>query len=271
VAAVGEGWCFLINAVSYIAVIIGLLMMKVTPRPRRLHHSGVKSVVEGFRWVAHTGPIRALLLLLGVVSLTGMPFVVLMPIFADRVLHSGARGLGMLMAASGMGALTGTLLLATRRGVRGLGKWITFAVSGFGLALICFALSRWFVLSLAFLFPAGFAMMIEMASSNTLIQAMVPDELRGRVMAVYSMMFLGMAPFGALTAGAIAQHLGAPTAVAIGGVICLAGGITFGWAWRPLRSEARELVLAQAMAGGEPAEEMTGQELGLSGEKAAGT
>ncbi len=267
VAAVGEGWCFLANGASYIAVIVGLLMMRITPRARNLEHSGVKSVVEGFRYVARTGPIRALLLLLGVVSLTGMPYVVLMPIFADRILHSGARGLGMLMAAAGVGALSGTLMLAAKRGVRGLGRWITYSATGFGVALITFSLSKSFWFSMALLLPAGFAMMIEMASSNTLIQSMVPDELRGRVMAVYSMMFMGMAPFGALTAGAVAQHLGAPPAVAIGGVVCLGGGIIFGWAWRALRPEARELVLAQGMTGGEPAEEMTGQAFRLNNQK----
>ncbi len=267
VAAVGEGWCFIANGASYIAVIVGLLLMRITPRLRNLEPSGVKSVLEGFRYVAHTGPIRALLLLLGVVSLTGMPYVVLMPIFADRILHSGARGLGILMAAAGVGALSGTLLLAAKRGVRGLGRWITYTASGFGVALICFSLSKSFWLSLVLLLPAGFAMMIEMASSNTLIQTMVPDELRGRVMAVYSMMFMGMAPFGALTAGAIAQHLGAPAAVAIGGVVCLGGGFVFGGAWRSLRPEARELILAQAMTGGEPAEEMTGQAYRLNAER----
>jgi MFS family permease len=271
VAAVGEGWCFFGNGVSYIAVIIGLLMMNITPRPRKSQFSGVKSVVEGFRWVARRGPIRALLLLLGLVSLTGMPYAVLMPIFADRILHSGARGLGMLMAATGVGALSGTLVLASKRGVRGLGKWITFAASGFGLALILFSLSRSFLLSLAFLFPAGFCMMIEMASSNTLIQTMVPDELRGRVMAVYSMMFMGMAPFGALAAGTVAQHLGAPHTVAIGGMVCIVGGVAFARAWPSLRPEARELILAQAMAGGEPPEEMTGQGFRLDNEKATGT
>jgi MFS family permease len=270
VAAVGEGWCFLVNGVSYIAVITGLLMMNITSKPRESRHSGVKSVVEGFRWVAHTGPIRALLLLLGLVSLTGMPYAVLLPIFADRILHHGARGLGLLMAAAGTGALSGTMVLAAKRGVRGLGKWITAAASCFGLALIFFSFSRAFLLSMALLFPAGFCMIIEMASSNTLIQTMVPDELRGRVMAVYSMMFMGMAPFGALSAGAAAQRLGAPSTVAIGGVVCLAGGVIFGWAWRSLRPEARELILAQTMAGGEPAEEMTGQGFRFNGEKVAG-
>jgi len=270
VAAVGEGWCFFVNGASYVAVIVGLLMMNITPKERESPHSGVKSVLEGFRWVAHTGPIRALLLLLGLVSLTGMPYAVLLPIFADRILHQGARGLGMLMAAAGMGALTGTLVLASKQGVRGLGKWITVAASCFGVALILFSFSRSFLLSMAFLFPAGFAMMIEMASSNTLIQTMVPDELRGRVMAIYSMMFMGMAPFGALSAGAAAHHLGAPMTVAIGGVVCLAGGVIFGWAWRSLRPEARELILAQGMAGGEPAEEMSGQGFRVNNEKTLG-
>ena len=270
VAAIGEGWCFFANGVSYLAVIAGLLLMNITPKPRKSQHSGVKSVVEGFRWVARTGPIRALLLLLGLVSLTGMPYAVLLPIFADRILHQGARGLGMLMAAAGMGALSGTLLLAAKRGVRGLGQWITFAASCFGLALILFSFSRSFLLSMALLFPAGFSMIIEMAASNTLIQTMVPDELRGRVMAVYSMMFMGMAPFGALSAGAVAERLGAPPTVAIGGAICLTGGVIFGWAWRALRPEARELILAQAVAGGEPPEEMTGQAYRLNSEKTEG-
>ena len=177
----------------------------------------------------------------------------------------------MLMAASGLGALSGTLVLASKRGVRGLGRWITFAASGFGMALILFTLSRSFLLSLVLLFPAGFCMMIEMASSNTLIQTMVPDELRGRAMAVYSMMFMGMAPFGALSAGTVAQHLGAPQTVAMGGVVCLVGEAIFGWAWRSLRPEARELILAQAMAGGEPPEEMTGQGFRLNAEKTSGT
>ena len=152
----------------------------------------------------HTGPIRALLLLLGLVSLTGMPYAVLMPIFADKILHSDARGLGLLMGSTGVGALAATLVMAARREVRGLGRWINYASTGFGVSLILFSFSRSLPLSIALLLPAGFCMLIQMASSNTLIQTMVPDALRGRVMSVYSMMFMGMAPFGALLAGAIA-------------------------------------------------------------------
>ena len=156
VAAIGEGWCFFANGVSYIAVIVGLLLMIVTPRPRDNQRSGLHSLVEGFHWVARTAPIRALLLLLGLVSLTGMPYMVLMPIFADRILHSGARGLGLLMGAAGVGALTGTMALAARHGVRGLGRWVMFAAMGFGASLILFSLSHRFWLSVLLVMPAGF-------------------------------------------------------------------------------------------------------------------
>jgi len=273
VAAVGEGWCFFANGVSYIAVIAGLLLMTVVPRPspREGQASGLESVVEGFRWVARAGPVRALLLLLGLVSLTGMPYVVLMPIFADRILHSGARGLGLLMGASGVGALTGTMVLAARHGVRGLGRWVMFATIGFGTFLILFSMSPWFWLSVLLIMPAGFSMIMQMASTNTLIQTMVPDELRGRVMALYSMMFMGMAPFGALLSGFIAHHIGAPLTVRLGGVICLAGGLVFAMTWPAMRGEARQLILAQSMAGGEPAEEMTGQGVSLEVGSSAGS
>jgi MFS family permease len=264
VSAIGEGWCFFVNAISYIAVIVGLLLMKLEPRARaRYAGSALETIVEGFRFVGRTGPIRALLLLLGLVSVTGMPFAVLMPIFADQILHSGARGLGLLMGASGVGALAGTLTLATRREVRGLGRWIAFAAGGFGISLILFSFSRSFVLSAALLVPVGFSMMLEMSASNTLIQVMVPDELRGRVMAVYSMMFMGLAPFGALLAGVLARHLGAPVTVASGGAVCLAGAAVFALTWPALRIEARQLILAQSMVAGNPAEEVTGQAVPL--------
>jgi len=270
VAAIGEGWCFFSNGVSYIAVIVGLLLMIVTPRERSGRRaSGLESVLEGFRFVAHTGPIRALLLLLGLVSVTGMPYAVLMPIFADKVLHSDARGLGLLMGSTGVGALAATLVMARRREVRGLGRWIMYASTGFGSSLILFSLSRSLPLSIALLLPAGFCMLIQMASSNTLIQTMVPDDLRGRVMSVYSMMFMGMAPFGALLAGAIAHRLGAPPTVALGGAACIAGSLVFGSKWPAMRGEARQLIVAQGMRGGEPPEEMNGQMDALGNRKPA--
>jgi MFS family permease len=260
VAAIGEGWCFFSNGASYIAVIIGLLLMTITLRERdRRIASGLESIIEGFRFVVHTGPIRALLLLLGLVSVTGMPYAVLMPIFADNILHGGPRGLGLLMGSTGVGALAATLVLAARSGVHGLGRWVRYASMGFGASLILFSFSRSFLLSILLLLPAGFCMLLQMSSSNTLIQTMVPDALRGRVMAVYSMMFMGMAPFGALLAGAIASRLGAPVTVALGGATCIAGSLVFGSKWPALRVEARQLILAQGMSSGEPPEEMTGQ------------
>ena len=215
--------------------------------------------MEGFRFVTHTGPILALLLLLGLVSLTGMPYAVLMPVFADKILHSGARGLGLLMGATGVGALVATLVMAARREVRGLGRWIVYASTGFGASLILFSFSRALPLSVGLLLPAGFAMLIQMSSSNTLIQTMVPDDLRGRVMSVYSMMFMGMAPFGALLAGVAAHRLGSPLTVALGGSVCIAGSLVFASKWPSLRGEARQLIVAQGMRSGEPPEEMSGQ------------
>jgi MFS family permease len=255
VAAVGEGWCFFANAVSYLAVIAGLLMMKVpraAPAPRAA--SAVADIVEGFRFCYRTLPILALLLLLGVVSLVGLPYTILMPIFADRILHAGATGLGILMGASGVGAMFGALMLAARRGIHGLGNWVAYSAAAFGASLIVFSFSRSLWLSAALLVPVGFAMMVEMAASNTLIQAMVPDRLRGRVMAVYSMMFMGMAPLGALLAGVIAEGLGAPWTVAIGGAVCILAAVAFGLRIPSLRGEARELILAQQMAAGSPAQ-----------------
>jgi MFS family permease len=212
--------------------------------------SAIASIIEGFSFVGRTRPIRALLLLLGLVSLMGMPYAVLMPIFADQILHGGARGLGLLMGASGVGALIGALTLAARRGVHGLGRWVVFSSAGFGVSLILFSLSRSFWLSIVLMLPVGFSMIVELASSNTLIQAMVPDNLRGRVMAVYSMMFMGMAPFGALLAGSLAHSLGAPNTVALGGVMCIVGALVFGLRLSTLRIEARQMVLATQMANG---------------------
>ena len=260
VDTIGEGWCFFANGVSYLAVIAGLLLMNMTARTRvPLPGSTLASIVEGFRYVKRTGPIRALLLMLGLVSLVGMPYTVLMPLFADQVLHGGPRGLGILMSAIGVGALAGALTLAAKRGIRGLGHWVAFSATGFGASLILFSLSHSFWLSAALLLPVGFSVMVEMASSNTLIQSLVPDSLRGRVMAVYSMMFMGMAPFGSLLAGALAQHLGAPATVAIGGVVCIIGAVVFGLHLPALHREVKQIFVALQAGGGEPSEEMTGE------------
>jgi MFS family permease len=258
IAKVGEGWCFAINGVSYFAVLIGLFMMRVT-RPMALakHASPLTHLAEGFTFVRRTTPIRAILMLLGLVSLVAMPYTVLMPIFADKVLHRGASGMGILMGATGVGALLGALTLASRTGVKGLGRWVMFSCAGFGASLLMFSFSRYFWLSTAILVPTGFCMMLGMSSSNTLIQAMVPDHLRGRVMALYSMMFMGMAPIGAYIGGATADRLGAPMAVMMGSIACIGGAAWFGVRLPKVRVEARRLIVAQGMVGGEPAREMT--------------
>ncbi|HXZ33124.1 MAG TPA: MFS transporter [Terriglobales bacterium] len=258
VAKIGEGWCFFVNGVSYIAVIVGLFLMRVAPP---IHAEGQASplahIIEGFRFVRHTAPIRAILLLLGLASFVAMPYTVLMPVFADRILHGGARALGLLMGATGLGALLGALTLASKTGVRGLGRWVALACAGFGVSLILFSFSRNLQLSVLLLLPVGFCMMLQMSSSNTLIQVMVPDHLRGRVMAVYSMMFMGMAPFGAFFAGALAERLGAPITVAMGAVATIGGAALFWLRLPSFRVEARRLIVAQAVAGGDPPEEMT--------------
>jgi len=259
VGRIGEGWCFAANAISYIAVIAGLLLMKVQCAPRVSDQSPIEDIIEGFRWVEQTRVIRTLLLLIGLVSLVGMPYTVLMPVFADKVLHGGARGLGILMGATGVGALLGALTLASRTGVKGLGRWVTITCAGFGISLFLFSFSKSFWLSAALLLPAGYSMMLQMACSNTLIQTMVPDDLRGRVMAVYSMMFMGMAPIGAFLGGALADRMGAPVTVAVGGVACIIGAIWFGRALPAMRVEAHRLIIAQGLAGGEPVQELDAQ------------
>jgi MFS family permease len=162
------------------------------------------------------------------------------------------------MGATGIGALLGAVSLAARVGIKGLGRLIAFCAAGFGVALIAFSFSRVFWLSALLLIPVGFFMMVQMASSNTLVQSMVPDSMRGRVMSLYSMMFMGMAPFGGFFAGAIAHRIGAPYTVAIGGVACIAGGCAYGRYLPKIRGQARE-IMAQGMTAGVPAQEVTGQ------------
>lgn len=266
VAEFGEGWCFFANGVSFLAVIAGLLMMTALPARPALQGSPRQNITEGFRFAARTSPVRALMLLLGLISFTGTPCVVLMPLFADQVLHRGASSLGLLMGASGVGALCAAIMLSTKKGVSSLGGWIAVASISFGVALTLFSLSRIFWLSVALLVFAGFSITLEMASSNTLIQSMVPDHLRGRVMAVYSIMFMGMVPLGALLAGSLAHAIGAPTTVALGGAISIIGGIVFATRLPALHPVTRELIATQQMSGSAPAQETTAGVLSRQGE-----
>jgi MFS family permease len=259
VAAIGEGWCFFANGVSFLAVIAGLAMMTID-RPRlAIEGSPLENIIEGFKFVGQSGPVRALMMLLGLLSFTAMPYAVLMPLFADKILHGGPQALGLLMGCSGVGALCGALTLAMRKNLKGLSLWVAVSCAGFGVVLLMFSFSRILWLSAALLVPVGFCMMIQMASSNTLIQSMVPDRLRGRVMAVYAMTFMGMAPLGALLAGSVAHKLGAPMTVGIGGVMAIMGAAVFGSQLPAIRPAAREMIVAQQMAGGAPAQEMTGR------------
>ena len=228
IAGLGEGWCFFSNAVSYIAVIIGLLLMKLESRPSAARgSSAISNVLEGLLYVRRTRSVRALLMLVALISIAGMPYSILMPIFAEEILSGGARGLGILMGFSGLGAFMGALYLAVQSETRGLGRMIAFSCAGMGTSLILFSISRLFWVSALFLIPVGFTLMVQMASANTLIQTIVPDHLRGRVMSVHVMMFMGMMPFGSLVAGSVAEKLGAPLTVGIGALGCLLGSIVF--------------------------------------------
>ena len=186
----------------------------------------------------HTKPIRALLVLLGLVSFMALPFSVLMPIFAGRILGGGASAYGTLMGAVGLGAMFGALAIAMRQQLRGLGNVVAYSATGLGVSLVLFSASRWYWLSFAALALAGFTMMMQFTSTNTLIQAMVPDQLRGRVMSIYSMMFLGMMPLGSLLAGTIAAHIGAPLTVSLGALVSFVGGVVFARKWPAMRAPA---------------------------------
>jgi MFS family permease len=228
VGSLGEGWCFFLNGISYLAVISGLLLMRLPSATRRLESaSPIQEILEGFRFVRQHNLIRSLLLILALSSLVGTPYSVLMPIFAGEILHGGPEGLGLLMGATGIGALLGALTLASRSGLEGLTRWVALACGGFGLSLIGFASSRFFWISLLLLVPVGYALMVQLGSTNTLLQSLTPDQLRGRIMSFYSMMFMGMAPFGALLAGVAADWMGAPWTVAAGGLVCLLGAAGF--------------------------------------------
>jgi MFS family permease len=228
IAAVGEGLCFLLDGISYVAVIASLLAMRVatkTTEPPR--HHVLQELREGVKYAFGFPPIRSVLLLLALISLMGMPYTVLMPIFATDILHGGAHALGFLMAASGMGALAGAVFLAARITVRGLGKIMSRTAALFGLGLIAFSLSRRYGLSLFLLLVIGFGMMVQIAASNTVLQTIVDDDKRGRVMSFYTMAFLGMAPFGSLLAGGLASKIGAPTTIMSGGIVCVLGAMLF--------------------------------------------
>lgn len=242
IAGVGEGYCFLIDGISYLAVIASLLMMRVNiAQARRAASSMLEQLKEGWTYVREFPPIRTILLLFALISLMGMPFMVLMPIFASDVLHGGPHTLGFLLGASGVGALISAISLALRRTVRGLTTMIQISAALFGVGLICFGLSRILLLSMLLMVVVGFGMMQGLAASNTVIQTLVPEDKRGRVMSYYTMAFVGMAPFGSLLAGGLAHRLGAPHAVMITGAFCLAGSVWFTTQLKSIRKIMRPI------------------------------
>ncbi len=242
ISGVGEGYCFLIDGFSYLAVIASLVLMRIAAVERTRPQKAVwHELREGWTYLMQSLPIRSLLLLLALVGLVGMPYTVLMPIFAAQVLHGGAHTLGFLMGASGVGALAGAVFLAARRTVLGLGRVVPIAAAMFGAGLIAFGFSSRLWLSLILMLFVGGAMMVQMAASNTILQTIVEDDKRGRVMSFYSMAFLGMAPFGSLLAGTLATKFGAPRTVMLTGTICIAGAAWFALYLPAIRNAIRPI------------------------------
>ncbi len=226
IAAWGEGWCFLIDAISFLPVIASLALMRMKPLDARRGSRGMLAeICQGWSYVSTSLPIRTLLLFLALISLMGYSYSVLLPVFASQVLRGGPTTLGWLTSASGIGALISTFSLALRKSVVGLPRMVQIAGGLLGLALILFGLSHVLWLSLMLMVLVGFGLMQSVTGINTVIQSLAPEDMRGRVMSYYAMAFLGAAPFGNLLASALADRLGAPTAVAVTGAACFAGSI----------------------------------------------
>jgi MFS family permease len=242
IAVSGEGSCFLIDGISYLAVIASLFAMRLNPAAvKRATTSMLVQLREGWDYVAGFAPIRTILTLFATVSLMGWPFTVLMPIFASKILKGGPHTLGFLMGAVGIGALISALSLAIRKSVIGLGRMIYISTALFGVSLIFFGMSRNIWVSLVMMLFCGFGMMQQMAASNTIIQTIVDEDKRGRVMSFYTVAFVGMAPFGSLLAGAMAHAVGAPRTVMLSGACCIAGAIWFATRLKSIRKLIRPI------------------------------
>ncbi|HTL96477.1 MAG TPA: MFS transporter [Gemmatimonadaceae bacterium] len=249
IAAVGEGWCFMVDAISYLAVIASLLAMRLAAESARRGRrtSAIEELREGVRYVSGFAPARTVLLLLALVSTMGMPYMVLMPAVASGVLHGGPHTLGFLMTASGVGALAGAMYLAARPSVLGLDRAIAIATATFGVGLAAFALSHTLWLSLALLPIAGGGFMVQTASTNTILQTIVDERLRGRVMAFYAMSFLGTAPIGSLVAGVVASRIGVQMTILLGGLACVAGASWFALELPKLRAMIRPIYVERGI------------------------
>jgi MFS family permease len=243
IASVGEGVCFILNSISYMAVLVALAAMRLDPGPQHLkqHRNVVHELREGFNYAFGFGPIRSILLLVALVSLTGMPYAVLIPVFAKEVLHGGAHTFGFLMTAAGCGALIGTVYLASRKSVVGLGRLIVFATVIFAFGIVAFAVSSNFTISLLSLAVAGFGAMTLVASCNTILQTILEDDKRGRVMSFFTVAFMGMAPFGSFGAGTMAGIIGPRETLLLGAACCLAGAVLFARQLPHIREKVRPI------------------------------
>jgi MFS family permease len=265
ISLMGEGICFLTNGISYIFVITFLIMMRIPKRKVKVQNKRVfQEFREGFAYTFGFKPIRYIILLLGLVSLTGMPYTVLMPVFARNILHGGPHTFGFLMGASGIGALAGAFYMASRKSVLGLGRFVPLFAAVFGFGLITFSLSHLFLLSMALMLVIGFGMIMQMTSCNTILQTIVDDDKRGRVMSFYTMAFMGTAPFGSLIAGALASSLGAPATLMIGGASCILGALVFARELPELQKKIRPIyirlgIIPEEASGIQPTAESGGQ------------
>ncbi|MFA3782447.1 MFS transporter [Melioribacteraceae bacterium 4301-Me] len=241
-AETSETICFLINGISFFAVIAALLAMKIDySKVIKTQKNVLEGLKEGFKYTFSFTPTKYLILLVALVSLTGMPYVVLMPVFAKNILHGGPNTLGFLMGSIGAGALLGALLLASKKSVLGLGRIVLYTTFSFGVTLIAFSFSRSLILSMFFLILTGMSMIIRGASSNTIIQTIIDDDKRGRVMSFYTMAFMGMMPFGSLLFGILASKFGAPTTLVFGGISCILGSLLFALKLPKLRKAIRPI------------------------------
>jgi MFS family permease len=251
IGLLGEGVCFLINGISFFGIIFALIAIKVPERKKVVRAPRIwQDLKEGYSYAFGFAPIRYILLQLGLMSFMGMSYTVLMPIFAKDILHGGSHTLGFLMATSGIGALTGSIYLASRQTILGLGRFIAYASAIFGIGIIAFSLSTMLIVSLSMMFITGFGMIVQMASSNTILQSIVEEDKRGRVMSIYTTAFIGMAPLGNLFAGSLASWIGAPNTLIVSGIACIIGSLIFAVNLPQMRKEVRPIYVKMGIIPG---------------------
>jgi len=249
IALFGEGTCFLINALSYIAVLLSLAVMTLPPWVRSMHQkeSVVLQLKEGFFYALNFMPIRTILMLLSVISFVSGGVQALMPVFAKDVFHGGSKTLGILMAASGFGALAGAIFLAGRKNALGLSKIIAYTAGLFGLGVLVFSRIHVLIIAMPILLVAGFGMMVQMASSNIILQTIVEEDKRGRVMSFYTMAFMGLSPFGSLLSGFLAARIGANNTLLWGGIFCIIAAVLFAFQLPVLRGFVRQVYIEKGI------------------------